>query len=123
MFDDVKPPINLTALADAARVVRRMLERAERGDREAQETLLRMAVADDLNTKLFALAALAGRVAPTLDEIRINPGQYSADACQLRYEVDASTNILNQAAGRATVVALPVARATTGESPASGDAA
>jgi hypothetical protein len=121
MFDDVKPPINLSAVADAARVVRRMLERAERGDREAQETVLRMGAADDLNAKLKSVTELAGRVAPTLDEIKINGGQFSSDACQLRYEIDHAINILNQAAGRATVVALPVARATTDQ--ASGDAA
>jgi hypothetical protein len=118
MFDDVRPPINLTALADAARLVRRVLERTERaGDREAQETLLHMAVADELHAKLKSFVELAGRVAPTLDEIKINGSHFSADACQLRYEIDFATNILNQAAGRATVVALPVARATTGETP------
>jgi hypothetical protein len=122
LFD--QPPINLSAVADAARVVRRILERAERGgDREAQEALLRMAVADDLNLKLKSFVELAGRVAPTLDEIKINGPHFSADACQLRHEIDHAVNILNQAAGRATVVALPVARATTGESPESGDAA
>lgn len=122
MFDQV--PINLSAVADAARVVRRILERAERGgDREAQETLLRMGVADDLNAKLKSFVELAGRVAPTTDEIKINGSHFSTDACQLRYEIDHATNILNQAAGRATVVALPVARATTGETPAPGSAA
>lgn len=117
MFDDATPPINLTALADAARIVRRMLERAERGDREAQDTVLHMGVADELHAKLKSFVELAGRVAPTLDEIKINGSHFSADACQLRYEIDHVANILNQAAGRATVVALPVARATTGETP------
>lgn len=121
MFEPL--PINPQTLADAARVVRRTLECAERGDREPQERLLRMAVADELNAKLKSFVELAGRVAPSLDEIKINGSHFSADACQLRYEIDHAANILNQAAGRATVVALPVARATQGETPAPGSAA
>lgn len=122
MFDDAKPPINLTALADAARIVRRTLERAERGDREAQDTLLRMSVADDLESTLRRVTAHAKRVAPSLDELKVDPS-IASEARALRHEIDLVDNILNQAAGRATVVALPVARATQGESPASGDAA
>ena len=123
MFDDVEPPLNSSVLHSATRAVRLMLDRAERGDLGAQRALVRMAAADDLVAGLARLITIAGRVAPTLDELKINTTQFSADAASLRYEIDSVSNILNQAAGRATVVALPVARATRGESPASGDAA
>jgi hypothetical protein len=121
MCDDV--PLNSSVLHSATRAVRLTLDRAERGDLGAQRCLVRMAAADDLSASLKRLAALAECVAPSLDDLKTNALEISADAAQLRYEVDTVSNILNQAAGRATVVALPVARATTGESPASGDAA
>lgn len=111
MTDDALPPIN-TSLAEGAKsIVRRALERAERGDASALRDLLRMAAADKLETTLTRVAHYADKCAPSLDEIKLTKGQFSADACQLRFEVELVANVLNQAAGRAVVVELSEARA------------
>lgn len=109
MADDALPPVNSSLAEGAASIVRRALERAERGDPAAKRELLRMATADALETTLIRVACLADKCAPTLDEIKIGKTQYSSDACQLRYEIELVPNVLNQAAGRATVVAITVA--------------
>lgn len=107
MADETLPPINQSMLDHAARVTRRTLEGAERGDETCQRRLLQFAVADDLVTMLTRLAVFADACAPTLDELKIDARQYSADAHRLRFEVELVPNILNQAAGRAVVVELP----------------
>ncbi|MCL4715522.1 MAG: hypothetical protein KJZ75_11475 [Hyphomonadaceae bacterium] len=101
-------PINHAAVEAAARMVRRTLERAERGDVDAKRDLLRYQCAEALETTLTRVAALADKCAPTLDEIKIEERQYSSDAQQLRFEVERVPNILNQAAGRAVVLEMPV---------------
>lgn len=113
MADDALPSINRSMLAGALTSVRRMLERAERGDASALRDLLRMAAADKLETTLTRVAHYADKCAPSLDEIKFTKGQFSADACQLRFEVELVANVLNQAAGRAVVVELAGARAAT----------
>lgn len=99
-------PVNPSVLEDAARLVRRALERADRGDAEALQELVRMASAEALETTLTRVAVFADRCAPTLDELKVNAGQFSADAAALRHEVSLVANVLNQAAGRAVVVEL-----------------
>lgn len=111
MADDALSPINSSMAAGAASVVRRALERAERGDQTAKRDLLRFAASEALETTLIRVAALADKCAPTLDEIKINKGQYAYDAQQLRFEVELVANVLNQTAGRATVVDFAEARA------------
>jgi hypothetical protein len=115
MADDALPPINSSLAEGAASIVRRALERAERGDPVAKRDLLRMAASEALETTLIRVAGFADKCAPSLDELKINRGSFSADAQQLRFEVDLVPNVLNQAAGRAVVVELPASRAAPGD--------
>jgi len=106
-------PVNQSMLDHAARVVRRTLERAARGDEAARRDLLRYAVADALETALTRVGALADKCAPSLEEIKVNRDQFSYDAQQLRFEIERVPNILNQAAGRAVVIEMPPRAAET----------
>lgn len=106
--------MNQSMIEHAARIVRRTLERAARGDEEAQRDLLRYAVAEALETKLTRIAALADQCAPSLEALKTDASPYSLEAQHLRFEVDQVGNLLNQAAGRAVVLEMP---ARGGEAP------
>lgn len=109
------PPINEAMLDHAARIVRRTLDCAHRDDEKAKRDLLRFAAADALETKLMRVAAFADSCCPTLDEIKLNRGSFSADAVRLRFELEGVDAILGQAAGRAVVVDIAQVKASVGD--------
>lgn len=102
------PAPNPAMLTDAIAAVRILLGSAERGFLGAQRDLVRMAAAASLENALMRIVASADKCAPSLDEIKLQPGLFASDACALRFAVDAAREALSQAAGRA--VAVPFAR-------------
>lgn len=104
-------PVNAAMLDHAAREVRAVFSAAERGEAWAERALLRFAAAEALETALTRVAGFADKCAPTLDELKLSPGQYSYDAQQLRFAADDAAKALSQAAGRAVVVELPAREA------------
>jgi len=110
------PPLNDRAYDQAQRRLRHQLDLAERGDINARLAIIEAAAADTLRVNLARVATAAHKVAPSVDEIKILRGQFTADQTELRFAVDASHDALSQAAGR-VVEPVAIAPAAQTEKP------